>query len=272
VKESPLIVRPLENGNILMLGSVHTLYRNVPRILDEIQRFSPDFIGIELTDPRHLTGSQDVDAVINRYGDRLICLDRPPGVTLLRYLSDTPPVEYLKEALTKYAWLPLNQVSIFAYNYMNGLYNTLFDDAFYTFGWSRDDARRFIFERDEYMAGKLIGHIRARREEGYKDRYVVLVGRRHVPGMTAIIEAYESTGDVGSYYAGGRVYDVFSLSELEKPFTVGRATAEHNNLINRITEALVSTIFLPLYMFLIFLALAFVIALIVTAIVRLTIG
>jgi hypothetical protein len=272
VKDSPLIVRLLEDGDIEFLGGVHTLSRNVPLILREIERFSPDFIAIELTKPDRTTGAMDVDAVSNRYGDRLVCLDRPPEITTLRYLSDTPPRRYLKEALTKYAWLPLNQASIFAYNYLHGLYRALFGNMFYTFGWSGEDERRFIFERDEYMAGKLIAHIQGRREQGYRDRFVVLVGRRHVAGMAAILDAYRVTGDMGNYYAGGRVYDVFSLHALEEPYTVDRATAENNNLRNRIIESLASTIFLPAYMLFIFLALAFVIALIAIAVARLTIG
>ncbi|MGA9139197.1 MAG: hypothetical protein WBZ29_03175 [Methanocella sp.] len=272
MKDCPLIVRPLEDIDVVLLGSVHSLPRNVPLILREIERFSPDFIGIELTVPDRLTGSQDVDAVSTRYGDRLVCLDRPPEVTTLRYLSDTSPPQYLKEALSKYAWLPLNQASIFAYNYLHWLYRALFGDAFYTFGWSMEDERRFIFERDEYMAGKLIEHIRGRREQGYRDRYVVLVGRRHVAGMAVILDLFAVTGDMGSYYAGGKVYDVFSLQELEEPYTVDRATAENNNLRNRLIESLTSTIFLPLYMLSIFLALAFVMAVIAVAVVRLTIG
>ncbi len=272
MKDSPLIVRPLDNGDIELLGSVHTLSRNVPLILHEIERFSPGFIAIELTGPGHLTGSKDVDAVISRYGDRLVCLDRPPEVTTLRYLSDTPPPQYLKEALSKYAWLPLNQVSIFAYNYLNWLYRALFGNVFYTFGWSSEDERRFIFERDEYMAGKLIEHLRTRKEQGYEGRYIVLVGRRHVAGMIAILEAFAATGGIGSYYAGGRVYDVFNMAALEEPYTIDRATAEHNNLRNRVIESLASTFFLPAYMLFIFVALALVIALIAVAIVRLTIG
>ncbi|OPY30344.1 MAG: TraB family protein [Methanocella sp. PtaU1.Bin125] len=272
MKDSPLIVRPLEDSSILFLGSVHTLSRNVPRILDEIGRFSPDFIAIELSVPGRITGSQDVDAVSARYGDRLVCLDRPPEVTSLRYLSDTPPPQYLKESLIKYAWLPFNQASIVSYNYLHGLYRALLDDRFYTFGWSMEDRRRFIFERDEYMAGKLIEHMRMRRDQGFRDRYVVLVGRRHVAGMTAVVDAYRVTGDVGSYYAGGRVFDAFSLHELENPYTVDRSTAEYNNLRNRVIETLASTIFLPVYMLSIFLALACAMTLIAVAILRLTTG
>jgi hypothetical protein len=267
VKDRPLIVRPLEGddnvGDIVLLGSVHALKRNVPLILREIERVAPDFIGIELTRPGYVTGSMDMDAVSFRYRDRLVYLDRPPGVTILRYLSDTTPQQYLKEALSKYAWLPLNQVSIFAHNYLYKLYRVLLGDAFYTFGWSGEDERRFIFERDEYMAGKLIEHMRERKGQGYVDRYVVLVGRRHIMGLAAILGAYAVTGDTGGYYAGGRVYDVFSLHTLEKPYTVDRATAENNNLRNRVTEALASTIFLPVYMLVIFLALAAMMALIV---------
>lgn len=272
MKDSPLIVRLLEDGSILLLGSVHSLSRNVPLILDEIERFSPDYIAIELSVPDRLTGSQDVDAVSRRYGDRLVCLDRTPEITTLRYLSDTPPPQYLKEALSKYVWLPLNQASIFAYNYTHGLYQVLFGNSFYTFGWSREDKRRFIFERDEYMAGKLIEHLRTRRDHGCRDRYVVLVGRRHVAGIAAILSAYAITGDMGSYYAGGRVFEVFSLNTLEEAYTVDRATAENNNLRNRIIESLASTIFLPLYMFCICAALALALALIAVAIVRLTTG
>jgi hypothetical protein len=267
VKESPLVIRHLESLDILLLGSVHTLGRNVPQILGTIDRFAPDFIAIELTDPGRVTGSLDVDAVNGNYHDRVVCIDRSPDITSSRYLCNTPPAKYLMECLLRYASLPFNQFSILAFNYMHGIYRKLLGDNFYTFGWSDEDARRYIFERDEYMAARLIDHMRSRRSQGYLDRYAVVVGRRHVAGMAAILEAYAVTGDSGSYYAGGRVCDVFSVARLDEPYEGGRNKAARNLGWNRLVESLARTICLPTYMLVLFLAAAFVVALIAVAII-----
>jgi hypothetical protein len=253
VKESPLIIRHLESLDVELLGSVHTLSRNVPLILGEIDRFAPGFVAVELTDPDRMTGSMDVDAVNGNYHDRIVCIDRAPDITSSRYLCNTRPSRYLAECLYRYVWLPFNQASIIAFNYLHGLYRTLFGDNFYTFGWSEEDARRYIFERDEYMAARLIDHLRSRKEQGYRDRYAVVVGRRHVAGMAAILEAFAATGDTGSYYAGGRVTDVFSLAGLDRPYDVGREEAMDNLRWNRFVESLARTICLPIYMLALFL-------------------
>ena len=50
MKDRPLVIRHLENIDVELIGSVHTLGRNVPLILGEIDRFAPRFIAIELTD------------------------------------------------------------------------------------------------------------------------------------------------------------------------------------------------------------------------------
>ena len=176
MKESPPVIRHLESLDVVLLGSVHTPGRNVPLILGVMERFAPGFIGIELTYPGHKTGALDVDAVSTRYGDRLVCLDRSPEVTSRRYLCGTSPLLYLKECLNRYVWLPLNHISILAYNYLHRLYRVLFGDAFYTFGWSMEDARRFIFERDEYMAARLLDLVKDRRALGCRDGYAVVVG------------------------------------------------------------------------------------------------
>jgi hypothetical protein len=93
------------------------------------------------------------------------------------------------------------------------------------------------------------------------------VGRRHVAGMAVILEAFAVTGDVGSYYAGGRVCDVFSAGRLDEPYDVGRDEARYNLRWNRLIEALARSVCLPAYMLVLFLAAAFVTALIVVAII-----
>jgi hypothetical protein len=209
----------------------------------------------------------DVDAVNERYHDRLVCIDRSPEITSSRYLCGTPPLLYLKECLNRYVWLPFNHVSILAFNYLHRLYRVLLGDNFYTFGWSGEDTRRYIFERDEYMAARLLGMIKDRRALGYQDRYAVVVGRRHVAGMAAILEAFAVTGDVGSYYAGGRVCNVFSVAGLDEPYDVGRDAAAYNLRRNKLTEALTRSFFLPVYASILFLAAAFLTALLVVIII-----
>lgn len=263
MKDRPLVIRHLESLDVELIGSVHTLGRNVPLILGEIERFAPRFIAIELTDSGRMTGSRDVDAVNERYHDRLVCIDRSPEITSSRYLCGTTPLLYLKECLYRYVWLPFNHASILVFNYLFGLYRLLLGDNFYTFGWSREDTRRYIFERDEYMAARLLDRIKDRRALGYRDGYAVVVGRRHVAGMAAVLEAFAVTGDVGSYYAGGRTCDVFSVDRLDEPYDVSKDAAAYNLRRNRLTEALARSICLPAYMLFLFLAAAFVTALLV---------
>jgi hypothetical protein len=267
VKDHPLVLRHLESLDVELIGSVHSLGRNVSLILGEIDRLAPRFVAIELTDPGRTTGAMDVDAVNQHYHDRLVCIDRSPEITSSRYLSGTPPVRYLKECLNRYAWLPFNHVSILAFNYLYTLYQILPGDYFYTFGWSGEDTRRYIFERDEYMAARLLNLIKDRRAMGYLDRYAVVVGRRHVAGMAAILEAFAVTGDAGSYYAGGRVCDVFNLARLDDPYDVRRNVAAHNLGRNKLIEALARSICLPVYMLILFLAAAFLTALAVVLII-----
>jgi hypothetical protein len=83
--------------------------------------------------------------------------------------------------------------------------------------------------------------------------------------MAAILEAYAVTGDTGCYYAGGRVTDVFSLAGLDWPYDVGREVAMKNLLWNRFIESLARTIYLPVYMVVLFLGMAAVIMLIALA-------
>ncbi len=85
--------------------------------------------------------------------------------------------------------------------------------------------------------------------------------------MAAILEAFAVTGDVGSYYAGGRVCDVFSIARLDEPYDVGRDTAAYNLRRNKLTEALARSICLPVYMLILFLAAAFLTALLVVFII-----
>lgn len=263
MKESPLVILRLEVIDVELLGSVHTLGSNVPLILGEIERFSPEFVAVELTDPGRMTGSMDVDAVLVRFRSQIIPIDRSPEITASRYLCNTPPSRYLRESLYRFLWLPFNEISILSFNYLNGLYRMLFGDDFYTFGWSDEDARRYIFERDEYMAARLLDRIKDRRALGYRDGYAVVVGRRHVAGMAAVLEAFAVTGDVGSYYAGGRTCDVFSVDRLDEPYDVSKDAAAYNLRRNRLTEALARSICLPAYMLFLFLAAAFVTALLV---------
>lgn len=270
VKESPLIILRPEGLDIMLLGSVHMLSRSVPLILREIERFAPSFVALELTDPGRTTGSKDIDAAKERFRGQIIPLDRPPEITSGRYMCNTPPSAYLKESLRRHARMPLNQASILAFNYLNRLYRMLLGDRFYTFGWPEEEERRFIFERDEYMAAKLIDHMRSRRARGYRDRYAVVVGRRHVAGMAAILEAYAVTGDAGSYYAGGRVIDVFSIARLDRPYDVSLEEATHNLQWNRFIESLARTVCLPVYMAVLFLASAAVIAMIAIAVMTLS--
>lgn len=85
--------------------------------------------------------------------------------------------------------------------------------------------------------------------------------------MAAILEAFAVTGDTGSYNAGGRVCDVFSVGRLGEPYDVGKDEASYNLLWNRIIESLARTICLPALMLALFLAAAFVVALIAVAII-----
>jgi hypothetical protein len=136
-----------------------------------------------------------------------------------------------------------------AFNNFPGIYKRLSGGDFFTFGWSRRDASAYIYERDEYMAGTLAGKLKSGELRG---KSVVLVGRRHVPGLKCILEAFRYTNDIGSYYAGGRVYDVFSLAELDEPYSLDYEHSRRNFIRNRIIETTVRSIFLPAYLLTIF--------------------
>jgi hypothetical protein len=177
VKDRPLVIRHLESLDVELISSVHTPGRNVLLILGDIDRFAPRFVAIELTDSSRKTVAMDVDVVNERYHDRLVCIDRSPEITSSRYLCGTPPFLYLEECLNRYVWLPFNHASILTFNYLYRLYRVLPGDNFYTFGWSREDTRRYIFEWDEYMAGRLLDRIKERRALGHRDGYAVVVGR-----------------------------------------------------------------------------------------------
>jgi hypothetical protein len=251
--ERPVIIECLDGLGVELIGSVHSLREPAALALEELERFSPDYVCVELYSPMQPTRSSELEMARERYPDRLVCIDRFIDVTASRYLAGTPSATYFKEAVVKYALLPFNTLSILAYRALPGLYEALTGGRFFTFGWSRQDAHRYIYERDEYMAGTLATLLRSGQLRG---KCAVLVGRRHVPGMKGILEAYRSTGDIGSYYAGGRVYDVFSLAELDEPYTLDYEKSRSNYVKNRFIESTVRAIFLPIYVLLLFAMLA----------------
>ncbi|MCD1295124.1 hypothetical protein CUJ83_08950 [Methanocella sp. CWC-04] len=249
---------------ILLIGSVHTLYRNVPGVIDEIERFSPGYIAIELIDRNQESTSHEIENIRRMYYPKIFGIDRPIDITVKRYLGGTDPGVFLREEIMRYACLPLNIASSLSYDHLHGLYNRLFPGRFYTFGWSEDDTRRYIYERDEYMAGKFIDLMRSLKDSGIThERYVILTGRRHIPGILCILEAYRYTNDVGSYYAGGKVLDVFSLKELEDPLPLAYDKSRDNYIKNRFIKSILSSLFLPAYSLLFFIiALAILLAVI----------
>jgi hypothetical protein len=252
--ERPVIIEKIDGlGGLELIGSVHALRKPAREIIKELARFSPDYVCVELYTPLQPTKSFEIEMARERYLDKFVCIDRSIDVTSLRYLAGTSPVVYLKEALVKYLLLPFNVLSILAYSGLPGIYEALTGGRFFTFGWSKQDTRRYIFERDEYMAGTLAGLLRLGELGG---KCAVLVGRRHMPGMKCILDAFRYTNDIGSYYAGGRVYDVFSLAELEEPYTLNYEKSSSNYVKNRIIESVVRSFFLPAYVLLLFMALA----------------
>lgn len=251
--ERPVIIEKIDGLGLELIGSVHALRKPAREIMKEIARFSPDYVCVELYEPLQPTKSFEIEMARERYLDKFVCIDRPIEVTSSRYLSGTRPSIYLKEALVKYLLLPFNVISMVAYNELPGVYGKLTGGRFFTFGWSEQDAKMYIYERDEYMAGTLAAIIRSGELRG---KCVVLVGRRHVPGMKYILEAFRYTNDTGSYYAGGRVYDVFSLAALDEPYTIDYERSSRNYAMNRFIENAVRSFFLPAYMLVLFLALA----------------
>jgi hypothetical protein len=253
MREKPVVFEMMDELGIELIGSVHTLRGTVRDILMEVSRFSPANVCVELYDPLQPTRSFEIEAARERYLDRFVCIDRPITVTNSRYMTGTPGLVYLKESIVKYFFLPFNVISIIAFNNFSGIYKKLSGGDFFTFGWSRRDALAYIYERDEYMAGTLAEKLRSGELRG---KSVVLVGRRHVPGMKCILEAFRYTNDIGSYYAGGRVYDVFSLAELDEPYTLSYDQSRRNFIRNRIIETTVRSIFLPAYLLILFFLLA----------------
>jgi hypothetical protein len=79
-----------------------------------------------------------------------------------------------------------------------------------------------------------------------------------VAGIAAVLEAYRYTGCTGSYYAGGKMYDVFSLTGLEDAYT-GDYKASSGRLVkNRAIEGCLNVVFLPACMILLLTAIAFI--------------
>jgi hypothetical protein len=251
--ERPVIIENLDDLCLELIGSVHALRKPAREIIKELARFSPDYVCVELYTPLQPTKSFELEMAREQYLDKFVCIDRSIDVTSSRYLAGTSPAVYLKEALVKYLLLPFNVISILAYSGLPGIYETLTGGRFFTFGWSTQDAKVYIYERDEYMAGTLATLLRSGELRG---KCAVLVGRRHVPGIKCILEAFRYTNDIGSYYAGGRAYEVFSLAELEEPYTMDYERSRSNYVKNRIIESMVRSIFLPAYVLLLFFALA----------------
>lgn len=260
--ERPVRVRIIEDMGVELIGSVHSLREAARDVLIEVGRFSPDYVCIELFEPLQPTRSIELELVRERFPDRLVCIDRSIDVTVSRYYSGTPPAVFFKETLVRYFFLPFNVLSAFAFNLSPGMYKKMTGGRFFTFGWSERDTIAYIYERDEYMAGTLAKLIRSGELRG---KCAVLVGRRHVPGMTCILKAFHTTGDIGNYYAGGRMHDLFSLEELNMPYTLSYEQSNRNFTVNRITEAILKTVFLLAYVFILFLIIA-AILLIATAI------
>jgi hypothetical protein len=239
--ERPVLVINIEDMGIELIGSVHSLGEAARDVLQEVDRFSPDYVCVELFRPLQPTRSLELELVRERYPDRLVCIDRHIDVTVSRYFSGTSPALFLKEALVRYFFLPFNVLSTYTYNLSPEIYKKLAGGRFFTFGWSERDSIAYIYERDEYMAGTLAELIKSGEVRG---KCAVLVGRRHVPGMVCILEAFRSTGDIGSYYAGGRIYDVFNLRELNMPYTLSYEQSSRNFMVNRIIESAVKTAFM----------------------------
>lgn len=247
--DKTVIIVRMDDLCLELIGSVHSLRRPAVDILSELRHFSPDSVCVELYQPLQPTKSLELELARGRYLDRFVCIDRSINVTTSRYYSGTPPIIYFKEAVVRYFFLPLNVLSILAYNLSPGFYNKLTGGRFFTFGWSEQDALAYIYERDEYMAGTLVELMRSGSLYG---RSAVLVGRRHVPGIHCILEAFRLTGDIGSYYAGGLMYDVFNLVELIMPYTLSYEKSSRNFMVNRVIETIVRMVFLSGYVFALF--------------------
>jgi len=260
--EKPVIIERMDDLCLELIGSVHSLREPAVEILGELQRFSPDNVCVELYRPLQPTKSFELKLARGRYLDRFVCIDRSINVTVSRYYSGTPPAVYFKEALVRYFFLPFNALSILAFNLSPGLYGKLTGGRFFTFGWSDRDSIAYIFERDEFMAGTIAELIRSGSMYG---KCAVLVGRRHVPGIRCILEAFQYMGDIGSYYAGGRMHYAFNLVELSMPYRLSYEQSSRNFTRNRIIETLVRLVFLSGYVVALFAIIA-AILLIATAI------
>lgn len=256
--DSPLIMATVEGMGVEIVGAVHALYRAAPMAIKEIERFSPDCVCVELKAPDQPTRSYEIREARSRFPGKIVAIDRPIDTTIYRYMSDTPPLQFFIESMIRYFYMPLNMLSIIVFNRLPWLYKTIAGGSFFTFGWTWNDRKVFIFERDEYMAAKVAEMIRADRDERRTRRYAILVGRRHVAGIAAVLEAYRYTGCIGSYYAGGKMYDVFSLAGLEELYTRDYATSSDRFMKNRVIEGFLHAFFLPAYMFLLVIAIAFI--------------
>lgn len=261
--EKPVMIARIDDLFLELIGSVHSLREPALETLGELRHFSPDYVCVELFKPLQPTKSFELELARERYLDRFVCIDRSIDVTISRYYSGTPPAAYFKEAIVRYFFLPFNAVSILAFNLTPPTYQRLTGGRFFTFGWSKYDAIAYIYERDEYMAGTLAELMKSGDLRG---KCAVLVGRRHVYGIQYILEAFRYTGDIGSYYAGGRMYELFNLVELNMPYTLSYEQSSHNFAMNRIIETMVRAVFLPAYVLALFTITAAVL-LIATAIV-----
>lgn len=247
--EKPVVIERVDGLGVVLIGTVHSLEGAAREAMRELERFSPDVVCVELYRPLQPTRSRELALARERYRDRLACIDRPGEVTEFRHFSATPPAIYAKEAVVRYVCLPVNALSSLAYSLAPGLYGKLAGGRFFTFGWSERDRAAFVYERDAFMAGTMAERMRSGELGG---KVAALVGRRHVPGMRCILEAYRYTGDVGRYYAGGRVHDVFCLGELNAPYSGDYAKSRRNNAINRIIESILRPIFLLVYALVVF--------------------
>jgi len=59
-----------------LIGSVHSLREPARDALKELERFSPDYVCVELYRPLQPARSIELGLARERYPDRLVCIDR----------------------------------------------------------------------------------------------------------------------------------------------------------------------------------------------------
>jgi hypothetical protein len=173
--DSPIIVTTVEGIGVEIIGTLHALYSVVPLAAREIERFSPDCVCVELKAPGQRIGSYEILEARSRFPEKIFAIDRLIDTTIYRYMSGMPPLQFFAESIIRYFYMPPNMLSIILFNRLPWLYKAIFGDEFITLGWSWNDRKVFIFERDEYMAARASTMIRADRDERRERRYVVLV-------------------------------------------------------------------------------------------------